>query len=72
MQRRKQRHKVHVRDQHGRVIFNRLWNDGSPVFKFESKGGFVDRLVLDRRHDWILRDGWPSEKEARSTWEDDG
>lgn len=50
-------HKVHIRHSDGTPWFNRLYDDGSLVFQFESGHGFVDRLDVER-FAWQVVPGW--------------
>ena len=50
--------KVHIRDQEGRLVYNRLYDDGSLVLRFESGHGFVDRLLVKRKR-YDVMPGWP-------------
>lgn len=52
----------HILNHDGSPMFNRLYDDGSLVFQFESGSGYVDRLDVDR-FGWIIRDGWTNADE---------
>lgn len=49
--------KVQVRDADGTILFNRLWDDGGPMLRFESGHGFVTREDVERKQ-WTIRKGW--------------
>ena len=49
--------KVHITDANGKIIYNRLWDDGTLVIRFDSGSGFVDRLMVKVRS-WVIVDGW--------------
>lgn len=49
--------KVHIKSWDGRIIYNRLWDDGSKVFRFESGNGFVDLTFSPTTK---ICDGWPN------------
>lgn len=56
--------KVHVVDDtDGRLVFDRLLDDGSNVLRFASGFGRVDRAGL-RNFGWSVRDGWRKEEAA--------
>ncbi len=53
---------VHILNHDGTPLFNRLFDDGSMVFTFESGSGFVDRLDVER-FGWTIVPGWTSWEE---------
>lgn len=48
---------VHIRDLEGKLLFNRLYDEGS-IMRFESGFGGVDHLNVQRNR-WQVCDGWP-------------
>lgn len=53
-----QRKKVHVTDINGKLLYTRLWDDGSNVLQFDGASfGFIDRLDAIR-YRWQIKDGW--------------
>lgn len=56
--------KVHITDIEGKLLYTRLWDDGSQVLPFDRGGGFVDRLDVDRQR-WQIRPGWPPTRTER-------
>ena len=53
---------VHVTNRDGVVIYNRLFDDGSNVMKFEGGFGFVTKDSL--RDGEKINDGWPDTETA--------
>lgn len=49
--------KVHVVDENGAGVFNRLWDDGADRMEFESRCGWVSKAEC-ARNAWEIRDGW--------------
>jgi len=53
--------KVHVVDRNGKPVYNRLWDDGTDVLRFESGNGFVKRSEMVWGRDCKVVDGWKVE-----------
>ena len=49
--------KIHIRDVGERLLYNRLYDDGSNCLAFASGSGCVDKLDIDRYH-WQICQGW--------------
>jgi len=49
--------KVHITKLDGKWIYNRLWDDGGLILRFDSGWGFVTREDIKREH-WTIREGW--------------
>ena len=56
------RRKVHIVDSSGRPYYNRLWDSGSEVLRFDSACGWVVRRDVVR-NGWQIRDGWVTDAE---------
>lgn len=52
------RQQVHVRDAEGRLLFTRLWDDGTNVLAFDGGSGYLDKVEVLRRR-WTIGKGWP-------------
>lgn len=51
------RRKVHVVHETGRVVYDRLLDDGTEIIRFESGNGFVERRTMARRG-YKIAEGW--------------
>ena len=47
---------IHIHDDSGRVIYNRLWDSGSEALRFDVYGFVTRRDVVRNR--WTICEGW--------------
>ena len=58
------RRKVHIRNLDGKLLYTRLYDDGTNVLVFESGNGFLTREQVASAC-WRIEAGWPETTAAR-------
>jgi len=51
------RKQVHIETQDGTTIYDRLWDDGTHLYRFDSEDGFVDTALI-RAWSYVVKPGW--------------